>query len=63
VRRRQHHLAADAGGAGEQQVIEGQAGERLADFDLAQHHADQVVGEHPFQQCLEQLAGGRAWLR
>ncbi len=52
-------MLADAGGAGEQQVIEGQLGKRHADFSLAKYHADQVLGKDPGQQLLEQQAGRR----
>lgn len=47
-----HHLAAHAGGTGEQQVIERQAGEGLAHLDLTEHNADQVCGEHTLEQLL-----------
>ncbi|MCY1281471.1 hypothetical protein D9M70_302810 [compost metagenome] len=60
--RRAHHVLADAGGAGEQQVVEGLAGEGHAHFGLAQHHAYQVFGEDARQQVLEQLRGGRGGL-
>ncbi|MNS75534.1 hypothetical protein D3C72_1090560 [compost metagenome] len=59
VRGSQHYLAPHAGGAGEQQVIERQAGKGLAYLDLAEHHADQIGGEHLLQQLLERLASGR----
>ncbi|MNR28420.1 hypothetical protein D3C85_1457440 [compost metagenome] len=45
--RRTHHVFADAGGTGEQQMIERQARERYADIGFAQHNADQVLGEDP----------------
>jgi hypothetical protein len=45
-----HHMLADAGGAGEQQMIEAQPGERHADVGFTEHHADQVFGENPRQQ-------------
>ncbi|MNQ59592.1 hypothetical protein D3C85_738450 [compost metagenome] len=50
-----HHVLADAGGAGEQQVVEGLAGEGHAHVGLAQYHTDQVLGEDPRQEVLEQL--------
>jgi len=57
--RRAHHMFTDAGGAGEQQMIEAQPGKCHADVGLAQHHAHQVFGEDLRQQGLEQFAGGR----
>ena len=55
----QHDLSAHAGGPGEQQVVERQAREGLADFDLAEHDADQVRREHALEQGLESLPAGR----
>ena len=53
-----HHLLADMGRAGEQQVIEGQSGKPHRHFGVAQHHGDHVFGENPPQQVFEQTAGG-----
>jgi len=54
-----HDLPADLGGAGKQQVIEGQAGELLAGLDIAQHHRNFVFGENLAEQVAQQAAGRR----
>ncbi|MCY1433870.1 hypothetical protein D9M71_499100 [compost metagenome] len=55
-------MLADAGGAGEQQVVEGQAGEGHAHLGLAQNHGHQVFREDACQEVFHQLRGGRGGL-
>ena len=49
--------------AGEQQVVERQAGEICADAGVAQHHADILRSEVARRQAGQQLAGARRELR
>ncbi len=55
VRRRMQDVPADAGGAGEQQMIEGQAGKGRAHIRLAQHDRHLILREDPGQQVPDQL--------
>jgi hypothetical protein len=57
---RAHDRVAHGGGAGEDQVVEGQRDERLGDCGVAPDHAHLVGGEGFGQQPRQQRAeGGR----
>ncbi len=54
-----HHLAADGCRAGEQQVVQRQAGERGGDIGTAERDRDPVFGKHLGQQVAQEGAGTR----
>ena len=57
-----HHVTADRGRAGEQQMVERQAGKGSADLHVAEHHRHLILGEHLREQRFQQLTGGRCRL-
>ncbi len=61
--RRAHHLAADMGRAGEQQMVEGQRRERLGDRHVADDDRHLVGGEMLGDQALQQLGEARRQFR
>ncbi|MNP16573.1 hypothetical protein D3C76_1089750 [compost metagenome] len=54
-----HHMPANTGSAGEQQMVERQLRERHADIGFTQHHRYQILWIDAFEQGLEQLTSGR----
>ncbi|MNJ53805.1 hypothetical protein D3C77_492150 [compost metagenome] len=61
--RRTHHMLANTAGPGEQQVVERQAAERLADLRATGHDSDLVFGEGGAEHPLHQLGTRRVQLR
>ncbi len=60
---RAHHMAADAGRAGEEKVVEGQPAERLRDFGLSVRDRDLAFGEMQGGKAFEKGSRSRGRFR